>query len=145
MCVIPSFCLSEVYRWVDGNGRVHFSDNAPQSQAAEVVQLSNDGSESTLGAQAGTIADQLQRQKHLSQVLEEERLAKDAQRKDKAAKALQQDRYCERFKNRLAYLDSAGLIYDENDDGTRVYLSDEEGDRYRAEMKARYRQDCGHS
>ncbi len=31
--------LAEIHKWVDEQGRVHYSDNKPQNQASEVVEL----------------------------------------------------------------------------------------------------------
>lgn len=38
----PSLALSEIYRWVDDKGNVHFGDQPPEPDAAKKIQVSND-------------------------------------------------------------------------------------------------------
>jgi glutaredoxin len=37
--MIPGLATSEIYRWADENGEVHFSDKPSQAHASEVVKL----------------------------------------------------------------------------------------------------------
>lgn len=138
--VLSSYASAEVYRWVDANGKVHFGDRAPAGQKTETLDLP----EAKPGQEAPTITDDERRlrQKKLVQMLEEERLAKEQAKQEKAAKAAERAKYCERFKNRLSYIDRYTHFYDENEDGTRKYMSEQDADTYRASKKAQYRKEC---
>ena len=39
LCLCASVWSSEIYRWVDAQGNVHFSDQAPDDQTAESLEL----------------------------------------------------------------------------------------------------------
>ena len=130
---------AEVYRWVDASGKVHFSDTAPNDQKVETIVLpeSKPRPEATL-----TDSERQKRQAHVVKVLEEERLKKEKQRKEELAEKEKHIQYCKRFESRLKHMDTISVFYNENDDGTIQYLSDEEGDRYRREVKQQYQQEC---
>ena len=132
---------AEVFRWVDENGKVHFGDRPPMGQKTETLDLPKGPDQS----QAPLVSDEERklRQRKLVKMLEEERLAKEQAKQEAAAEAKEKEQHCIRFKNRLAYLDRYTHIYNEREDGTRDYMSDEEMDAYRARVKEQYRQECG--
>lgn len=132
---------AEVYRWVDDNGRVHFSDKAPVGGKAQAMDLPTAKDEP--GTPDLSEFERMQRQKKLVKMLEEERLAKEEQRAKLAQEAEERAQYCTRFKNRLSYLDQYTHFYDEKEDGTREYMSDQEADAYRTKLKQKYRDECG--
>lgn len=131
---------AEVYRWVDENGKVHFGDRPPTGQKTDTLDLPKVAPES----EAPHVSEEESklRQKKLVRMLEEERLAKEEAKREVAQKAEEKAKYCERFKNRLTYLDRYTHIYNEREDGTREYMSDDEMDAYRARIKAQYRKEC---
>ena len=132
---------AEVYRWVDDNGRVHFSDQAPVGGQAETLAMPKE--KELQGATDLSEFERLQRQKKLVKMLEEERLAKQEKRAQVAKAAEEREKYCTKFKNRLKYLDQYTHFYDEKDDGTREYMTEEEADAYRAGLKQKYQEECG--
>lgn len=138
--ILPVLGYGEVYRWVDANGKVHFSDRAPTGQKTETINLPPPKD----NQQGEVVSDEERRlrQKKLVKMLEEERLAKEQAKKEAEQQAAEKATYCERLKNRLSYLDRYTHIYEENEDGTRKYMSDEEMDAYRAEYKEKYRREC---
>lgn len=132
---------AEVYRWVDDKGRVHFGDKAPATTQAETLDLPK--VEEQPGAPDLSEFERMQRQKRLVQMLEEERLAKQEKKAKLAQEAQELEQYCTRFKNRLSYLDQYTHFFNEKDDGTRDYLSEEEADAYRTKLKSQYQRECG--
>ncbi len=132
---------AQVYTWKDANGQVHFSDKAPADKQVQTLDL-------PVAAPAPDVpdvgdAERLARQQRLVKALEEERLEKERIKAEAQAEAEKKAAYCERFKNRLARMDSASLLYSENKDGTVKYWEDKDADRFRKEQKARYQQECG--
>lgn len=134
--------LAEVYRWQDADGRVFYSDQPPPGQQVDTLDLP-EREPSSLGAQGDDLQDMLDRQRHLSSILEQERKAKAAQKKALQEEEQKREKECLRMKNQMAYIDETHIFYDENEDGTRRYYSDEEGDQYRADVKRAYQEKCG--
>lgn len=132
---------AEVYRWVDANGKVHFSDKAPVQGAVEKIDLPE--VEEPAPSEDLSDFERLQRQKKLVKMLEEERLAKQEQKAQLAKEAEERAQYCTRFKNRLSYIDQYTHFYDEKEDGTREYMSEDQADAYRANLKQQYKEECG--
>ncbi|HAG96823.1 MAG: hypothetical protein CMK83_04645 [Pseudomonadales bacterium] len=132
---------AEVYRWVDESGKVHFSDRAPDQGAVEKIDLPQ--AEEPAPSRDLSDFERLQRQKKLVKMLEEERLAKEAQQAQLAREAEEHAQYCTRFKNRLGYIDQYTHFYDEKEDGTREYMSEDQADAYRARLKQQYKEECG--
>ncbi|AUM12607.1 DUF4124 domain-containing protein [Ketobacter alkanivorans] len=132
---------AEVYRWVDEQGRVQFSDKAPVN--AEVQTLALPVVEERSATPELSDAERMARQKKLVKMLEEERLAKQEEKAQLALEAKEREQYCTRFKNRLSYVDQYTHFYDEKEDGTRQYMSDQEADAYRVRLKQQYKEECG--
>ncbi|MEE2733029.1 MAG: DUF4124 domain-containing protein [Pseudomonadota bacterium] len=132
---------ADVYRWVDDKGRVHFSDQAPVGGNAQALDLPEVKEEP--GTPDLSEFERMQRQQKLVKMLEEERLAKEEQRAKLAQEAEERAKYCTRFRNRLSYLDQYTHFYDEKEDGTREYMSEDEADAYRSGLKQKFRDECG--
>ncbi|MAR92027.1 MAG: hypothetical protein CML06_14265 [Pseudomonadales bacterium] len=141
LLLVANVAVAGVYRWVDESGQVHFSDQAPPQVRAERLDIPP--AEPATGAPEESAAERLQRQKRLVNMLEEERLAREQAKAEQLARAREQALHCERFRNRLSYLERYNRFYDENEDGTRDYLTDEEADAFRARLKQQYRDECG--
>lgn len=135
---------AEVYKWVDENGRVHFGDKAP-SQQKQVQTL--DLPESAPAAPTVDPSDEerRQRQERLTRALAEERLEKERLAAEEKQKAEKKKEYCQRFRNRMKRLEASSQVYSENRDGTVTYWKDKDADRYKAEQRQRFRQECGDS
>lgn len=141
--VVPDWAFSQVYRWVDSQGRVHFSDKAPPDQKVDTVALPP--VETAPVVDGVSEAEVLERQRRLVKVLEEERLERERLKAEAKAEADKKAAYCERFKNRLARMESASLLYSENEDGTLKYWDAKDADRFRQEQRALFQQQCSPS
>lgn len=142
--VLSSMPLSaEIYKWVDEEGRVHFGDRVPEDKAAEKMDIPHKQSGSKAGkaatdqqAEQSRMAGYRERQKKLLDVWDKERAEqkkeaeKEKKHRDKLAKA------CERAKNKKAYGDRAQRWYNEKEDGTRHYLSEQERKKAERELAA---------
>lgn len=133
---------AEVYRWVDEKGHVQFSDKAPANAKVQTMDLP-EVEEQPAGVPDLSEFERMQRQKKLVKMLEEERLAKQEQKAQLAREAEEREQYCTRFKNRLSYIDQYTHFYDEKEDGTRQYMSEQEADAYRVRVKSQFKQECG--
>ncbi|RME33910.1 MAG: DUF4124 domain-containing protein [Gammaproteobacteria bacterium] len=109
---------AQVYRWVDDQGQIHFSQTPPETGQAEVVETPPAPPPAT---------DRLEALKKKA----EEPLKKAAELKKKRQEETQQaqelEAYCERQRKELEGLLSA----------QRIYVTDEQGNRVRAPEEVR--------
>ena len=80
---LSAAALSEVYKWVDAEGQVHYSDRPPPDvKNAEVVDIPESDIETTPAApaQPDSSAEELERIRKLTEELEKDRKAREAER-----------------------------------------------------------------
>lgn len=128
--------LAQIYRWVDEKGRVQFSDRPINGKTANKVNV-----DTTKNSYGG--GDVLNRQRDLldrydQQDLKSQEDKKQAQREEEKQKRLKSA--CLRAKDQLARFER-GLIYTLDDQGERIYYSEE----VRAEKIESYRQSIAKS
>lgn len=127
---LPAAGAQEVYRWTDADGKVHFSDR-PRDDAAARVQVD------TLAPADGG-AEHLARERKRQRLLEVFARERDqaAYREAYAAKQAEtRATNCGIARDNLRSLREAPLVYDLDEAGERVYLSDDQ--RHRALNQAR--------
>ena len=132
IAVLPVNAFSEVYRWVDEDGKVHFADRPTGSNAEQVdIKSSDDSLKPDLETEK-----RLEKQRKLLKVYEEERKEKTF----KEAEAREQKRkeeeervtMCADAKDYKQNAELAGAMYNLDEEGNRVYLNEEE---FEAELK----------
>jgi len=111
---------TDVYKWVDEDGRIHYGDR-PAGESAEAVEIEP--------RQPGTDPELEQRRDKRDKLLEQfaderRREAEEAERL--AAEKAQRKRECTRARDQLWQYEHAPYLYDTNDDGERRILSDAE-------------------
>lgn len=124
--ILTSISNAEVYKWVDENGKVHFSDKKIQPTAEEVEIKSNNSSLNQLPPQNPSNQTN-SKQKYLD-FLESERQEKQEQKEKKKQQAAKQKRYCTNLKDQLqSYEEDRSLWYDlDEETGKRNYISDDD-------------------
>ncbi|WP_281645083.1 DUF4124 domain-containing protein [Parendozoicomonas sp. Alg238-R29] len=121
--LLAASSYAQVYRWVDAEGNVHFSDRQPgqkvQTQSVRVdVQNSYNG------------ADIYQEQKKLFKIYDGDRAAQKAAA-EKARKEEQSlAKQCEIARYRLVRSRNAGSVFSVNNDGERVYYNNDQRKLY---------------
>lgn len=127
-CSLPVH--SQIYKWTDANGKVHYSDKAvgngepirmPKSQQAD--------------PQAGTRLQQFRNQLEGSRQIREE--ATEAAQQQ----AAEREHKCNLARNRLKDLKEFGQVY-QIKDGERVYLDHQQKDAHMAEMQQYLSENC---
>lgn len=110
---------AEVYKWVDGSGKVHYSDQPPTTEAQTVRGSS--------AAQAA-ITEQASQSLNAREQDYQKRLKAAEEAKAKAGKEAEQARLkrenCDRARNNLSTLQNKPRVYSTNAAGQRVYLDD---------------------
>lgn len=124
-----ALCRAELYRWVDERGQTHFSDRPADSQPHEIgVRPSAAASQ-----QPHQRMDKTRRLLNAFQVERQQQREQQAKQKQQAE---ERRRNCLQARDNLRQYSESGSIYRLDDNGNRVYLSEQE----RAALVARHRQ-----
>lgn len=129
---------ADVYRWVDAQGEPHYSDQwVPGSEVIKTTRSHPPESESAprvsdqkaVMAASNRVSTQLQEQDNARAVQEDKEKSREARCKT------EKDAYMRAITSRKVYKDDK--------DGSRNYLSDEEADAYRAQLRKAVQDSCG--
>lgn len=122
---------SEIYKWTDEDGTVHYGDRPSGAATEQRLALTY---RRTTGA---SVDRQMQALADSRAARDEARTAADQQAQEAAAAAAEEDARAERCTKYRAQLESmlqARRLYREDKDGERVYLDDDQ--RQEARMRA---------
>jgi len=120
-----------VFKWVDENGRVHYSDK-PVGDKAETLDIQT---APVAPASQQSDADRKLKVEQYLRARELERAEIDRKQKEKKRLAKERAEKCGEAKHEYQELIEAGSVYYKNKDGTRDYL--EPGRRKKAEAAAK--------
>ena len=129
---------ADVYRWVDAQGQPHYSDQwVPGSEIVRTVKSHPAAAESAapgadqkaVMAAGNRISTQLQEQDNARAVQED--------------KAKRRDALCKTEKDAYTRAITSRRVYKEQKGGDRAYLSDEEADAYREQLRKSVQDACG--
>ena len=137
ICLLSSAAaIAQVYRWVDDEGRVHYSDSPPVGVEATLMPIESD--ETDLEA---SLREQVARERELEL---QQQLEADAT-EDAAAEAARREalaRACTRAKARVETIETARRLSRVEDDGTRHTYNDEERAAALAEARRQVEEWC---
>ena len=126
----------ELYKWVDENGKVHYSDRPPppnakqqksiqpkaSPQSAPPPAASPEGQSAAPASRAKTAAElEMEFRKRRTEAAEA-----DAKRQQETEAAAEKQRNCEQAKARVAVLQTGGRITKASPTGEQIYLGDSE-------------------
>lgn len=134
---LAQFATAEIYRWVDATGRVHFGDR-PQHQRAEKVEVNTAISEQRR-ADAANKNLQLQQ---LYREFKQQDSARLAQEQKLAEKKSLRDKRCQKIARSVSAANTDYAFYRVNEDGSKAYLTDQEIEAYRSEVRAMQQKHC---
>lgn len=117
---------TEVHKWVDENGVVHFSDTKPMSVESQTIEMHDSGysqGNNPAPAQQGAPDPSSAAEPQLSaaQARREEMARKREERKEAAAEA---EYLCARHSKRLEQMEPARRVYYTDEDGQQVRMDD---------------------
>lgn len=120
-----------MYRWVDADGNVHYSDQAPPVGARDAQALKQNGSRSAARPEAGGAPASYIEQEAEFQDRQEQKAEADAEATKKADTAAAWDKNCKIARNNLANLTDprGGRVREPNAQGELVYVPEEERQR----------------
>lgn len=146
---------AELYKWVDAQGRTHFSDVAPS--AAKGTQPiggkpagspgsgvnNNSSSKSAAPSPQGNddTAERLQRQRRMSDILRQESEEREAAARKAEADKAKNEKDCASIRATLAKLDG-GRLYVRNEKGEREFIDDETRSAYVDKYSNALKENC---
>ena len=135
-CPLMPAPAQEVYRSVDADGHVVYSDRGASKSAPKSTVHVNEGDP----AEAARIAKEQQ----LLQAEDAQRAKQQAtDEKNKASADQKKQAACQNARNYYYRLRDSGRIYQRDSDGNRVYYSDSEADTLREQAKRAMSSACG--
>lgn len=126
----------EIYRYVDADGHVVYSDRAPTKAAPKTVVKVDQPNPSDVARLARE--SEIQKAEELQR---NQKKAADEQRK--AQQDHDQQVRCQTARDRYYSLKEARVLYDRDAEGNRVYLSDPDADARREEARGAMNAACG--
>jgi len=135
-CAPLTLPAQEVYKSVDAEGHVVYSDRAPTKSAPKTtVHVDKpDPAEAARLAREQQMLQAEDAQRTKQQALEE---------KNKATQEHNRQVACESARNKYLHLRDSGRIYTRDADGNRVYYSDEQADAMREQARQAMTAACG--
>lgn len=127
-----------VYRWVDGKGRTHFGDRPPAESNSEPVEVTPSPPD------ADNLANE--RRQRMNEFLDsqlDERKSRQAAKAEADQQAAKEAELCRKLQARLEHMASVSTFYNLNEQGERVYVSEEENDRIRERFRTKVQETCG--
>ena len=143
LCLIVSALAlpagAQIHKWVDANGVTHYGERPPAQGKSLAVQLP-EASPRQPGAAAPApgASDRKERElefrkRQVTRAEEEARTAQTKARRDEA---------CRRARINLTNLRETGVLYDRDDRGEKVFLTDAQRDALVARREAEYKTNC---
>lgn len=127
---------AQVYKWIDENGRTHYGERPPQGRKAQEVdqRLANPGPAPAKAAEPDWKAKDLEFRGRRIEAEQAEARQKQQETANRQA--------CNRARDHLAQMKTARGLYRLNDQGERVYASEEERRASMAQLEAQIAQHC---
>ena len=134
---------AEVFRWVDGNGKVHFSDKPQDKNATSISVKPQPKIDKNHVNNTNPPASSASQERLLDAYGERRRQKQEQQAKEQQAKleAERQQQECDRLRNYLSRTEG-NRIFNTDENGDRVFLSDAAIDSSRAQHQANIDKHC---
>jgi len=132
LILFSPLAVGEVYRWVDEKGKVHFGDKPPTKEAEKLKVRPSKGTGTMEGTSSAHDYRELQ-QRMLDSYDEQQKLKKQEEARKKQQQAETEEK-CTQAKNKYDIYDGT-RVFTMDKDGNRVYLSEEEVQQGRSELK----------
>lgn len=127
-----------VYRWVDADDNTHFGDQPPAEVAPKKVKVAPPPVSNDVSAQ--------ERQQRMQDFLLEQQKDREARQVDQAKAAEQEAKkanFCTKMRAQLKNMARLSTFYDLDENGERVYVTEEENEQLRKDFRDKVKQACG--
>ncbi len=129
---------AEIYKWVDDNGQVHYSEQAPDSKrSSKEIHIRH-------APQAPLVSPEQRRQQrdNLLRAFDEERQLRNEAKAKKEQDEARSRKNCIWARDKLKNYERATVLYNLDEQGERVYLSDAQRSRSEAKLKSQVEKWC---
>ncbi len=126
---------SSVYKWVDEDGTVHYSDKKPVDKQSEKLRMKTGSTQSQPSENLQEQVDNLDRQQQIEQVRQKQ------ERENVAADQAKQE-FCDNLKTNLETLRNNARIRMKDEDGEYRFLTPEEIVDQTSNNQKRYDEQC---
>ena len=145
--ILISFAISigianaEIFKWVDSNGKVHYSDRKIDPSAKEIDVSTGKQSIETSNSDVG---QRLANQNKYLNYLQSERLERKEKRDQQKAQRAKKNQYCATLKDQLRSFTEERARWYELDEATgdRRFISDAELDQRKNELQTEIKTNC---
>lgn len=136
LALAASAAAQTLYKWVDKDGKTHYSDTPPPNQDSKAI-----GTSSGVSAAPAPAKTAVARDKELDKGRQDAREA--AKKADEAARlAATREEQCQRLRQQYQQFVDGGRIHKYNDKGERVLLEDADIEREREKARADMEDAC---
>lgn len=134
-----SVVASDIYRWTDANGNVHYGDRPSGAETEQRLQIS---SRPTDPSRIQRIVEARSDARTASEEAEAERAAGEPSPEELRARAEERAAKCDMYKERLQRFVTSRRLYREDENGERVYLDDQQTLEARARVQEQVEEHC---
>ena len=134
----PAIGQTEIYKWVDENGKVHFDDR-PGSGNKEKITVKTKETSSSPDTE---LQERVEKEKKLLDIYEEERQGKNLKKAEQLEEKSKMKKRCAEAKDYQKSMVAASGLYNLDEKGERVILSEEERNAKVNELKEFIKKNC---
>lgn len=138
LSILPIFSSASVYKWVDADGNTHFGDRPPANASSREVKVN--------APEVNNDASAQERQQRMQDFLSEQQNEREARQAEQAKLAEQEAKkaeLCTRMRAELKNLARVSTFYRLDENGDRVYVTDEENEQVRKDFRRKVKEACG--
>ncbi len=136
--LFPTIGQSEIYKWIDENGNVHFDDR-PGGGNKEEIKIKTTVPSSSPNTE---LQKNMEQEKQLLEIYGEERLENKLIKAEQREEKMELKKKCAQAKDYKRTLDESYGLYFLDEEGERVNLSAEEKDAELREIKEFIKKNC---
>jgi hypothetical protein len=138
--ILPATVFAEIYKWTDEQGQVHYGEKPAGNASDSTVVPQHYKQPSTPAPDAKQRLDNMRKWNDARQKERAAEKQKKAELKKQRAEKKQQ---CVTLENDLADMERGGIAwYNLNEAGERVYISDQEIESRKNEMRETIKKNC---
>ena len=134
--LLNSIAQAEIYKWVDEDGKVHFSDRPAEN--SNQINLQTDSSKKS----SSSSESREERRQRILQSLQEDRLAKQKLKDEEKKKQAKLSRQCNYARDALKNYQRSSRLYNLDENGNRVYMSDKSKEQTIKNLQANINKHC---
>ncbi len=138
LMLLVSVCNAGIYKWVDDEGNVHYSQQRPANTSSERMKVQQYAPKDTSSYKRPSFKSSD------TQTAKSPKAEEDEPEEEKETRAEKKQRMadCEQIRNNLASMESRGRIRSKDADGNITYLSDKEKQARITKSKATLSKSC---